>query len=190
MHGADKPSLIVGERPIVERQIEALRAAGIDEILVVGARKGRALPAGAHAIADAVSAGPLGGVYTALLAATCPVVIVLAGDMPFVSPELVACLADMGPAEATVPHVDGRRHPLCAAYRRRVASRLKARIDRGAWRVTDALDDLQVRDVSAADLESHAAHGMQVMNVNTPDDYREAARLAAASRPQARPSSS
>ena len=178
MNGADKPSLRIGQRQILDRQLDALHTAGIDEVFVIGS-KARLLPAGARAMADAVSAGPLGGIYSALLAATRPIVVVLAGDMPFVSPSLVVCLTQLGTAEASVPRISGRWHPLCASYRRRVAQRLKSRIDRGAWRVTDALSDLDVREVTEADLTAYDATPMQFINVNTPEDFREAEHLAA-----------
>ena len=182
MNGADKPSLRIGQRQILDRQLDALHTAGIDEVFVIGS-KTRLLPAGARAIADAVSAGPLGGIYSALLAATRPIVVVLAGDMPFVSPRLVACLTELGHSEASVPRINGRWHPLCAAYRRGVAQRIKGRIDRGAWRVTEALSDLDVREVTEADLAACDATPMQFINVNTPEDFREAEHLAATRQP-------
>ena len=48
--------------------------------------------------------GPLGGLYSALLMATTPIVVVLAGDMPFVEPRLLRALAAIDPMDdAVVP---------------------------------------------------------------------------------------
>lgn len=196
MGGAFKPGLRIGDRSILERQVSVLRQCGVTNILLVGRHPASGTPEearrlGLYCVADAVEGGALAGLYSALLAATAPVVVVLAGDMPFVSPALIqrlTALAGARPdagansaaspgmdadADAIVPRIHGRWHPLCAAYRRRVALRLKARLDRGALRVTDALSDMHVRALPDAELA--ALGGPKVlMNVNTPDDFRAA----------------
>jgi molybdopterin-guanine dinucleotide biosynthesis protein A len=177
--GRAKPSLRVGDERILDRQLLALRAAGITDIALIG---GWSAPpvCGVHHVPDLVEGGgALGGLYSALLVATAPVVLVLAGDMPFVTAPWLAMLAQMSDAdEAKVPRVDGQWHPLCAAYRRRVAERVKARLDRGSRRVTDALGEMRLREVSTDEVASFDTTGMLLTNVNTPDDYREAERLA------------
>jgi molybdopterin-guanine dinucleotide biosynthesis protein A len=180
LDGTVKPSLRVGNERIVDRQLRALADVGIGHITLVGSWRDAPIVApGVHHVADAVEGGgALGGLYTALLAGTGAVVIVLAGDMPFLTPAWLGRLADVGAASANVPRIDGRWHPLCAAYRRHAAGHLKARLDRGALRVIDALGDLRVRELTAHDVAPFDAAGMLMMNVNTPDDYREAERLA------------
>jgi molybdopterin-guanine dinucleotide biosynthesis protein A len=65
--------------------------------------------------------GPLGGLATALRAAAGAPVLVVAWDMPFVTPGLLAALRDEGERErASVVPVHGvanRAEPLCAYYR-------------------------------------------------------------------------
>src|SRR5687767_2503023 len=97
LQGAFKPGLRVGHQTILHRQLDALRASGIDEVMVIG-RGGESIPAGVRWVPDVIAqCGPLGGIYSALLAATTPIVIVLAGDLPFVQPELIRRLALLGP---------------------------------------------------------------------------------------------
>jgi molybdopterin-guanine dinucleotide biosynthesis protein A len=176
--GAVKSSLLVGNRSILERQLDAVHDAGIDHITLVGRWRHPAIRRVAH-VADAVpGAGALGGMYTALLAGTGRVVLVLAGDMPFLRPPWLRMLCDLGDADAKVPRRDGRWHPLCAAYRRTAALAVKARLDRGRLRVTDALADLRVREVTSDEIAEFDPTGMLLMNVNTRDDYDEANRLA------------
>jgi molybdenum cofactor guanylyltransferase len=178
--GQSKPDLLIGDRTIRALQREAIAAAGLGEPLFIG-RDSASLPP-AHTVADAViGGGALGGLYTALLVATTPWVIVLAGDLPFVSPTLLHLLAESGAEhEAIVPRTAAGWHPLCAVYRRSIASRIKTRLDRGALRIRDALADLDVRPLSADELGGVDAADMLLMNVNTPDDHRRAERLARA----------
>jgi molybdopterin-guanine dinucleotide biosynthesis protein A len=182
--GAVKPSLRVGSDTIIDRQIRAFRDAGIANICLVGRWPDAPLSsAGVHHVADAVEgAGALGGLYTALLVGSGTTVVVIAGDMPFITAPWLRMLADVGSEDAKVPRAGAGWHPLSAAYRRRVAGRLKRRLDGGLLRVQDALGELRVREVTAPELESYDLTGMLLMNVNTPDDYREATRLAGLNR--------
>jgi molybdopterin-guanine dinucleotide biosynthesis protein A len=173
--GALKPLLEVGGRTILDRQIATLGEAGCDEILFVGHWPGAPRGMGRH-VADAVEGtGALGALYTALIAAATPVVVVLAGDLPFVTVTLLQRLLPVEAAnDAVVPRTAGGWHPLCAAYRRRAAARLKARLDRRELRVSDALADLRVREVPPDEIAAIDPDGVLLMNVNTPDEYRHA----------------
>ena len=166
-----KPLLHVGNRAIVERQLAAVRDAGVRQIFLVG-RWTAAPVAGVRHVPDVIDApSALVGLYSALLIATAPVVIVLAGDLPFVRPSLLQRLALPAAGEdAVVPRAEGRWHPLCAGYRRRIALRIKARIDRGELRVSAILGDLKVHELTADELSAADPDGMGLMNVNTPDD--------------------
>jgi molybdenum cofactor guanylyltransferase len=177
--GQLKAALRIGARTILERQIDAIATAGLGDPLLVGRSPLLSVPL-RRQVSDAVAdCGALGGLYTALLAAPTPVVIVLAGDLPFVSPALLLELASLHlNDEAVVPRTDSGWHPLCAAYRRTIASRMKTRLDRRALRISDALADLRVRALTTDELERYGAHDMLLMNVNTPDDYRQAERYA------------
>lgn len=175
LDGACKPSLRVGEQTIVTRQLDAIRGAGIGAILLIGRWDG-GVPEGVTHVPDLVEhAGPLGGIYSALLVALTPVVVVLAGDMPFVSTGFMRTIGRIAAnVDATVPRDEAGWHPLAAGYRRRVARGIKVRLDRGALRVTEALDDMRVEPVTTGTLRQLDAAGMLLTNVNTPDEYRAA----------------
>src|SRR4029450_7781625 len=118
--GADKASLVVGGVRIVERQLAAL--AGVsDDILIVANDAARYTDLGVRVVPDAIAgAGPLGGLYTALLAARPDRLIVLACDLPFVPAALLERLAaESGSGQqfdAVVPRTARRRGPRCAVY--------------------------------------------------------------------------
>jgi molybdopterin-guanine dinucleotide biosynthesis protein A len=169
--GQDKGALTVGRdgaaRSIRERQLAVLHSL-TPHILIIG-RDG---------ISDRVpGAGALGGLYTALQEAATDRVLVLACDMPFVTAPFLARLAEVGAAtgaEAVVPRDARGRHPLCASYDRRVAARLRARIDAARLRVLEALSDLDVREFGPDELAPFDPDGRLLTNVNTPEDYARA----------------
>jgi molybdenum cofactor guanylyltransferase len=178
LDGQLKAALRVGDQTILERQVAQLRAAGIRETLLVG-RWTAAPPTSVRHVPDVVeNGGALGGLYSALLAAWTPAVLVLAGDLPFVSAALIRHLTQLEKADAVVPRTAEGWHPLCGVYERRVALSAKRRLDRGLLRISDWLADLQIREIGADELALIDADDMLLMNVNTPDDLRRAERHA------------
>lgn len=84
MGGVDKRQLVVEGRTIFERQVEAL--CGVAEVIVSSPRE----IAGFRTVRDAVAdGGPLAGIAAGLAAAHTPWLLVLAGDMPYVTAALV-----------------------------------------------------------------------------------------------------
>src|SRR3954449_1283284 len=80
--GTDKGSLLVGGRRIIDRQLAALSSVA-GEILIVSNHRERYADLPIPVIPDAVlAAGPMGGLMSALQAATAPWVLVLACDLP------------------------------------------------------------------------------------------------------------
>ena len=134
--------------------------------------------------------GPIAGVASGLDAAHGAICVVLAGDLPFVTPDLVDRLSGelAGDAEldAVVPRARGRAQPLCAAYRREVG-RLAARlVGRPAASVDPSpsmmsfLERLRVRYVSAEELTGIDLETM-VRGVDSRADLEWAERRAARS---------
>ena len=120
-------------------------------------------------------AGALGGIYTALMEAPTEQVIVIGCDMPFLTAPFLTFLAAQGAGhEAAVPADARGRHPLCASYVRRIAPRLRARIDAGQLRVLDALAEMAVHELGPDELAPFNRDGRLLFNVNTPDDYAHA----------------
>src|SRR5688500_4122268 len=85
MGGADKASLPLHGRRIIDGQVETLRQVS-DTIIVVGGELDRFNDLGITSVPDLYTGcGPLGGIYSALLASDRPWTLILACDMPFLS---------------------------------------------------------------------------------------------------------
>lgn len=115
--GRNKALLAIDDRRLIERVAAALRQVADDLFLVANDASPYAF-LGLPAYADAVSgAGPLGGLLTALRQARQQHCLVLACDLPFVTPELLRFLATeaAGKPALALRTADGVQ-PLCAAY--------------------------------------------------------------------------
>jgi molybdopterin-guanine dinucleotide biosynthesis protein A len=116
--GADKAFLRIGDEPLIERQLRCLREAGADELLVSG-RVGVDYSCfrGKLVYDEHPDAGPLAGIAAVLKAASFPLVLVLAVDMPAMTPEmLMRIVSRCEECSGCVPAQPQRFQPLAAAY--------------------------------------------------------------------------
>ena len=169
--GRDKLPLKVGKTTLLDRVHRAL-ASHCREILVVGARE--YAPVGARLVSDLrLDEGPLAGIEAALLAARYRSVFVAAGDMPFLTGDLVGYLLDLLYAHvpAVVPCFGGTPHPLCAAYGREIQPAVSAALDDGVRAVRELLEGLPgVRYVREEELRRFGEPELLLANVNSPED--------------------
>ena len=176
MGGADKASLTVGRARIIDRQLAAL-AAVADDIRIVCTDPDRYAALGLRVITDAIpDAGPLGGIYSALLDAAHERVIVVACDLPFVTAALLRRLveeADAPGADAVVPRSARGLEPLCALYTTRCAAAAGDRIREGKLQVAGLLDAVRTR-ILEPDALAPYDEGALFENVNTPHDHERA----------------
>ena len=167
--GRHKPAILVGGEPIVALAVGALRAAGADA-LVVGEQAG--VPAGVPVVReDPPFGGPLAAVAAGLAAlppAEDGIVLLIGGDMPFVTAEALRRLitACQGAAALAVD-ADGRAQPLCAAWDEHL---LRARLaDVGDPENRPLRILLEGVDPALVPLPAH-----ELLDVDTPDDLRAA----------------
>ncbi len=176
MGGADKASLPLNGRRIIERQIDVLRQMS-ESIMVVGGEPDRFRDLNVRVVPDVYAgAGALSGIYSALLASTDPWTLVVACDMPFLSLALLQRLART-PApgvDVVMPMTHDGPQPLCAVYAARCADVVRQRIERGWLKVASLAEDVRVEMIGPAELATYDPDGLMFVNVNTPHDYERA----------------
>jgi molybdopterin-guanine dinucleotide biosynthesis protein A len=117
--GSDKAQLVVGGVASATRVARCLALLCEDVVLVGGDP-----PADAPGRRAPDAEGPrsaLRGLVSALAAVRAEFVLVVATDLPFVTPDLLLALVAWPEADAVVPRTPDGAHPLCALYRREVA---------------------------------------------------------------------
>lgn len=166
--GRDKAFAPFEGRPLAEIARRALLEAGAVEVLSIGGDEVRLAALGFTAIPDdAAGEGPLGGLLTALGAATADWVAVLATDLPHASAATVReLLAHTGDgSDAVVPLLDGRPQPAHAVWRRDCRQLLEPLFAAGERRLRQALDGVRTRLVTVSD-------PMSLRDVDTPEDLQ------------------
>lgn len=179
--GQNKALLPFRGQPLVQRLIERLGPAAEETIITTNQSEAFA-GFGVRLAGDLLPGlGALSGLYTALYSAGCPLVAVVACDMPFASPLLLAHQAELlnDPAwAAVVPRSDQGLEPFHAVYRRETCLPLveaalqaeKRRVD--AWFASAKIYFLLPEEARLYDPDGRA-----FINVNTPAEFAEAEAL-------------
>lgn len=113
--------------------------------------------------------GSLGGLHAALTHARTPVLVV-AWDMPFVSPALLEALRRAGEAEhdAALPESDSPRgvEPMCAWYSPSCLPAIEEALDRGDRRMVTFLDQVRVARIARGEVARFGRPERLFLNVN------------------------
>ena len=168
--GTDKSQLLLENQTFVER-IAATLLTVSNTIRLVGGSENSKLPT----VPDVYPKwGALGGLHAALTVCRSEWAIVVACDLPFVTPELFRTLASLrGDYDAVVPmQPDGRPQPLAALYRADPCARQATElIENGRRRPLDLLQSVNTRWVGFAEIANLDQAERFFVNINTPEDY-------------------
>lgn len=168
--GINKGALEIGGAAIVDRQLTALRSV-TSAVFVVGAPDPLWTARGLRVVPDEIAdAGPLGGIYTALLHSPADRTLVVGCDMPFLSADVLERLVSVDDADLVVARSARGIEPLCAVYGRACAADIRERIARGAYEASALPSGVRVVEVCVN-------RDLAFLNVNTPHDYERARGL-------------
>ena len=127
--------------------------------------------------------GPAAGIEAGLTAAHAiqaggVPIAVLAIDIPFVSQELLRSALESVARGASIvaPRWQDRWHPLCAAYAPGMLEPLQARLDAGDLDLQGFLDEWAI-PIGGKELRAFGDPDQFLLNVNTPEDLRQAEKL-------------
>ncbi len=176
-----KPLLDLTGRPLIEDMLEKQSALFRDILIVVDQEESDlGIYAGEHVriVPDLVRGkGPLGGIFSALEAASGEFIFAMACDMPFACMDLARLMMERAPGhQAVVPRQDGLIEPLFAIYRRDILPIVVARIERDDLKIHELLDVLDVTYVDE-EVKAYDPAGLCFFNINTEDDLAKARRL-------------
>ncbi len=169
--GIDKHALVVDGLSIFDRQCNVLLPRVAD--IIVSAQS--SIP-GHRTVADRVAgAGPLAGMAAGVAEARTPWLLVLAGDMPYISSALIDRLLALATNEvdAVGIRVGGLPEPLVCALRvAAVRPHLERRLASSQLKASALLTDdgLRVAWIEEADLRRIDPELRALFNVNSPED--------------------
>lgn len=180
--GEDKGRKLFLGRPLIQRVVERLRPVAT-EILVTTNHPANYAFLNLRLVPDLIPGrGALGGLYTAIASASYPIVAVVACDMPFASATLFEEAINLlvrEEADVIIPRSTEGLEPLHAVYRRiSCLPVIQAAITANQLKVIDWFPSVRVRELSLNEVTAADPSGLVFRNVNTPEDFTIAERLA------------
>ena len=180
--GRDKGLVPFGGQPLIQRVVERVGSLG-DELLVTTNRPEDYRFLNLPLVGDLLpGSGALGGLYTALSAASQPLVAVVACDMPFASLALLAAARDIlleKNCDVVMPATAEGLEPLHAVYRRSTCLPVvEAALQEGRRRMISWLDSVEMHTIPPEVVQKYDPTGHIFTNLNTPEELAEAERIA------------
>jgi len=175
----NKASLRIGQKTIIERETEVL-ATLFSTIIVVTSTPETHKHLEARLVADLVPGkGPLGGIYSGLVASKNEYNFVVGCDLPFLNAGLISYMVDVKNGhDIVVPKFNGFLEPLHAVYSKNCLIPVKRQLDRNELRIQSFFAEVKVRYVRESEIKKYDPEGISFLNVNTEDDLRKARLIA------------
>lgn len=168
-------------KTLIERVVERLRLL-TDRILVVTSQEQPPLTVtGIEVLVDVYPGkGPLGGIYTGLLASRSLYSVVAACDMPFLNTELLRYMIELSPDfDIVIPRLGEEMvEPLHAIYSRSCLDNIKTQLERNQLRINSLLNAVRVRYVERAECQRFDPQLLSFFNINCQSDLDRANMLA------------
>jgi molybdopterin-guanine dinucleotide biosynthesis protein A len=180
--GEDKALKPFLGRPLIQRVIARLSPLA-DEVLVTTNQPENYAFLGLRLVPDLLPGrGALGGLYTALASASFPLAAVVACDMPFASAPLLRAMIAIMQAEqvdVVIPRTATGLEPLHAVYRCAAClPAVRRALEAGQRKVIAWFPEVRVRAVTPPETAALDPSALAFWNINTPQEFLEAERLA------------
>lgn len=176
--GREKAQIPWGRGTLLTHAIEQMKGAA-SEVVVVGAVTDN-LPI--PVIADKLRGlGPLAGIHSALTHSTSDWNLILAVDLPLVTPILLTWIADFRldtSQRAIVLRVKSKLQPLCGVYHRDLLLQIEEALARRESSIHRLLERLSTRIIEEDQLIAGGFAPEMFLNVNTPEDLERARTIA------------
>ncbi|MDP2663367.1 MAG: molybdenum cofactor guanylyltransferase [Dehalococcoidia bacterium] len=186
--GKDKVFLDIDGRTLLERVTARLHGL-FQEILVVTSQRGRELirenglefSREVSLITDLYPGkGSLGGIYSGLAVSSTHHNLVVACDMPFLNPGLVAHMTrQVQDFDVIIPRLKGVLEPLHAIYSKGCLGPMKRLLDVERLKIIDLISEVKVRYIEEAEIVPWDPQLLSFFNINTAVDFQRAQEMEA-----------
>ncbi|HEY3313721.1 MAG TPA: molybdopterin-guanine dinucleotide biosynthesis protein MobB [Bacillota bacterium] len=176
--GRNKALLDFGGRPLIAHVAARLRPL-VEEVVIVAGEADDYRPYADRVVPDVMPGyGPLGGIYSGLLAARHRTVVFMGCDQPLVPADLLERVGSIvaAGADAAVPFAGGEYEPLVAAYARTCHSAVEEAMAAGRRRVVSFYPAVRLSVLAEQSVRALGDPKTLFLNINSEEDYRRALR--------------
>jgi len=176
--GIDKPLITIGGQRLIDRTFQIVSHC-CQEVLISSNNPQPYREFPATTIPDLYPHhGALGGMYSCMLQASFPYVLIVAGDMPFISAAAIRYLWSQHEGyDVILPKSSDGHQPLHTIYSKNCMVKIKKQLDCGKLKISGFFPEVRVLEIPT---EQHASYfgTWYFFNLNTPNDINQARQLA------------
>lgn len=175
----NKAFLQMGQKSIIEREIEVLSTL-FSRIIVVTNTPENHEHLRVSLVSDVVPGkGPLGGIYSGLMASKDKYNFVVSCDLPFLNAGLISYMIELTEGhDIVVPRLNGLVEPLHAIYSKHCLIPIKRQLDRNELKIQSFFGEVKVRYIRESEIKKYDPKGIAFFNVNTEEDLGKARLIA------------
>ena len=181
--GQPKASLDFGGVPILTKITTELRRRFAEIVVVAAPESEGALPTIPQDVLllrdETPFQGPADALRRALEATRFDTAFACSCDLPLLNSDVAAAIVAMlEDFDAVIPEVGGKLQPLHAVYRKQCAGAIASLATSGEKRLTAIASAINARKIGERELGTIDPKLSSFFNVNTPEDYKRALKLA------------
>lgn len=182
MGGCNKAFLVVDGKPIINRQLKVLTKI-FKEIIIITNFKDKynkkwclSLIKLIKIIPDVLpELGPLGGIYSGLLASKDHYNFVIACDTPFINERLIRYIKENTDGyDIIIPKINKRAHPLFGIYSRNCIPIIAKMLKRNRLKVSNIFPRVKTHFILKKEIERFDKKLLSLVNINTVEDLERA----------------
>ena len=171
--GQDKAFIRIKGKPLIKRQLKFLKRI-FKRIIIVSNRPDKYKFKGIKVVRDIIPhRGPLGGIYSGLMASSSFYNFTLACDMPFINVRLIKYMIGLKDGyDVVVPRLKKGYETLFAIYSKNCIKPIENRLLKQNFKIRSFFTDVKVRTITQKEIAQFDKEGLCFININTPKDYR------------------
>lgn len=175
----DKAFLKIEDEPIINRQISALKKLFKEIIVVTNSADNYRDVKGISAVSDVLlGRGPLGGIYSGLLASRSFYNFVIACDMPFVNESLIRyMLENKDGYDIVISRIDDKFHPLFGFYSKNCITHIEEMLRRGDLKISNLFLKVRTHFISRQEIEKYDKGLHSLVNINTREELAKERKM-------------
>jgi len=173
--GQDKTPLTLGPEHLLNRTLAIINSFCTETLISSNTpyeqTKGRIVPDHKN------GQGPLGAIYSCLLAACNPYLMIVAGDMPFIRPPaLINLWHQKEDFDVIIPRSPDGMQPLAAIYKQSCIPYIATQLKENNFKIRGFFDNVRVKVITCSKFPDIYPDNT-FLNINSPDDLKRARSL-------------
>ena len=180
--GRNKALQVIGGKSLIQWVVA--RLATLSTEIIISTARGDAIPCSSTAKITTVAdiypdKGPLGGIYSGLIASSAPRAIVVSCDTPFLSAGLLEYMTRIPSTfDVVVPRIKDRVEPLCAVYSKDCVDPIQELLQQNELQIIELFPMVKVRYIEEDEVDSFDPEHLSFFNINSQADLDRATGLA------------